>query len=182
MAKIRLLTSDAQTITDGDLRFGELLSSLGVGFERWPISQVARVVARRTDWDDSSAAQLMAEFETYRRQRSFDVKYPEWDVVRIRRGDAKTEEAVRRFDRIHSHDDPEVRLIVRGSGVFGFCDMLGRAMLLHVSAGDLISIPPGVNHWFYCSKNTNATVIRFFSPGFEWRPNYLVPDVSRRKR
>ena len=86
-------------------------------------------------------------------------------------------DALAKFDKVHFHDDDEVRAIGGGRGVFGFIADDGRQFLLTVEAGDYISVPAGVWHWFYCVDGRNITCLRLFKDDSGWIPRYR--DTTR---
>ena len=90
-----------------------------------------------------------------------DTGYRNADVIAIRDDLPGLDEALAKFDRLHYHDDNEVRAIVGGEGVFGFMFDDDRQFLLKIEAGEYIDVPAKTWHWFYCTESRN-TALRLF--------------------
>lgn len=149
----------------------QFLAPAGVMYRRWEVSDDARALAAREALDDAARAHLVDAFRLELTRLAGADDYPSADVVAVRPV-AGVDEALARFDRVHFHDDDEVRAIVGGRGVFGFTSDEGRILLLEVEAGDFISVPAGLWHWFYCDDDRNVTAIRLFKDNSGWTPHY----------
>lgn len=157
-------------LTDADA-IAQFLAPAGVMYRRWDVSGGARSLAARDALDDDARQGLVDAFRLELRRIAGADAYPAADVVAVRPV-AGVDEALARFDRVHFHDDDEVRAIVGGHGVFGFTSDEGRQFLLEVEAGDFISVPAGMWHWFYCGEDRNITAIRLFKDSSGWTPHY----------
>jgi 1,2-dihydroxy-3-keto-5-methylthiopentene dioxygenase len=147
------------------------LAPSGVAYRRWEVSGDARALAAREALDDAARTALVDAFRLELTRLAGADEYPSADVVAVRPVPG-VDEALARFDRVHFHDDDEVRAIVGGHGVFGFTSDEGRLFLLEVEAGDFISVPAGMWHWFYCGDDKNITAIRLFKDDSGWTPHY----------
>ncbi len=107
------------------------------------------------------------------------------DVAAIHPSDdagwAETAKSVRgRFIDEHTHgDDDEIRLMVRGSGVF-FLHVGDRVHGVYGRAGDLLGVPRGTTHWFDCGAAPDFTAIRFFHDPQGWVGIPTGSDISGR--
>ena len=83
------------------------------------------------------------------------------------------------FMEEHTHADPEVRFIVRGSTAF-YVHLQDRVHTVYATAGDLIRVPRGVTHWVDSGPLPDFTVIRFFHDPQGWTATPSGSDISRR--
>ena len=160
MARLQPLWTHA-VLTD-PTAIAAFLAARGVTFERWPLTATVRAVAAKPRLDDADKAWLLAVFRAELAAKAADAGYGSADLVAIRADLPGVDAALARFDRVHFHDDDEVRAIVGGHGIFGFVGDDGRQFLLTVEAGEYISVPAGTWHWFYCGTDKDITALRLF--------------------
>jgi 1,2-dihydroxy-3-keto-5-methylthiopentene dioxygenase len=158
-------SADAATI-------GAFLAERGIAFEAWEVPAEARALAAKARLDDADKARLLALFGAELALKASADGYRSADVVALRADLPGVDEALGKFDRVHFHDDDEVRAIVGGAGVFGFVGDDGRQFLVEVSAGEYLSVPAGMWHWFYCHADKDVTAIRLFRDVPAWTPHY----------
>ena len=170
MARLTPLWTDEE-ITDPEA-IAAFLSERGVAFETWSLPDEARELAARDALDDADKERLLALFRAHLDRLADDAGYTSADVVAIRPNLPGVDDALAKFDRVHFHDDDEVRAIVGGAGVFGFVGDDGRQFLLKVEAGEYLSVPAGVWHWFYTQTDKNITALRLFRDASGWVPHY----------
>jgi 1,2-dihydroxy-3-keto-5-methylthiopentene dioxygenase len=82
------------------------------------------------------------------------------------------------FDE-HTHADPEVRFMVRGSTAF-YMHLDDKVHGLHATAGDLIRVPRGATHWVDSGPLPDFTVVRFFHDPQGWTATPSGSDISHR--
>lgn len=155
------------------------LAARGIAFERWEVPAAAAEIAKKARLDDDDKATLLATFSDRLREKAETQGYKACDVVAIRPGLPGVDEALAKFDRVHFHDDDEVRAIVGGEGVFGFVGDDGRQFTLTMQAGEYISLPAGMWHWFYCLDTKNVTAIRLFKDNPSWVPHYRETERGK---
>ncbi|TNF25298.1 MAG: cupin domain-containing protein [Deltaproteobacteria bacterium] len=178
MARLQpLWTPDDAVETTDPIAIAAFLRERDIVFERWPLPDRVRELAAKARLDDTDKAALLAAFAAELAKKSADAGYGSADVVAIRPDLPGVDDALAKFDRVHFHDDDEVRAIVGGHGVFGFFGDDGRQFLLTVEAGDYISVPAGVWHWFYCGEDKRITALRLFRDTSGWVPRYR--DTAR---
>jgi len=142
-----------------------------IDYARWEIpTDIADLAAKTNPSDDDKSAMLEA-FRGHLDRLAQDKGYIDADVVCIRNVEG-IDAALAKFDKVHYHDDDEVRAIVGGKGVFGFIGDDGRQFLVEVEAGDYVSVPAGMWHWFYCDTARNITALRLFKDTTGWVPHY----------
>ncbi|PKN58671.1 MAG: acireductone dioxygenase [Deltaproteobacteria bacterium HGW-Deltaproteobacteria-14] len=174
MARLQPLWTAAASTDAAEIT--TFLRARGVTYERWPLPDAVRTVAAQPRLDDADKARLLAAFSAELAAKAAGQGYGSADVVAIRPDLPGVDDALARFDRVHFHDDDEVRAIVAGHGVFGFTDDDGRQFLLTVEAGDYISVPAGIWHWFYCGSDKFITALRLFRDSAGWVPRYRSTD------
>lgn len=174
MARIDPLWTTAP-LTD-PAAISDFLAARGIRYEAWRLPDHVAALAARPRLDDGDKRALLDAFEAELAAKADD-GYASADVVAIRPDAPGLADALARFDRLHFHDDDEVRAIVAGRGIFGFFDDDGRQFLLTVEAGDYIAVPAGVWHWFYCDDARFVTALRLFRDAEGWVPRYR--DTAR---
>lgn len=148
------------------------LRERGVAFEVWDVPAAARELAARPRLDDEDKQTLLGLFADHLAAKAEREGYRAADVVAIRPDLPGVDDALGKFDRVHFHDDDEVRTIVGGEGVFGFVGDDGRQFTLTLQPGEYVSLPAGMWHWFYCLDSKNVTAIRLFKDNPSWVPHY----------
>lgn len=148
------------------------LAQEGIDYDVWTLPEEVLRLAAQNRLSDADKSRLLTLFQSEVAAVSSAKGYVDADVIAIRSDLPGIDEALANFDKVHFHDDDEVRAIVGGSGVFGFIGSDGRQFLLHVEPGDFISVPGGMWHWFYCSEERNITALRLFKDTTGWVPHY----------
>lgn len=101
------------------------------------------------------------------------------DVMRLTPDMPDRESLRQTFLSEHTHADDEIRFFLQGRGHF----------IMHVgqqvydvccTAGDLISVPADVKHWFDAGDRPDATVLRIFLKGDGWAARYTGDDIAAR--
>ena len=161
----------AQPLTD-DAAIADFLGARGVAFERWELPAHVSAIAAQDTVTDADKQALLDAFSAKLAAVADGTPYKSADVVAIRPHLPGVDGALARFDRVHRHDDDEIRAIVGGRGIFGFLDDVGRQYLLLIEAGEYISVPAGAWHWFYCDDTKNITALRIFKDAAGWVAHY----------
>ena len=132
------------------------LADIGVWFERWPAAeQDARVGALRTKG--------YTTIDTV----SVGPDHPDRDAMRAK------------FLSEHRHAEDEVRYFVEGTGLFTLREG-GRVYAVLCEAGDLISVPAGMRHWFDMGPRPSFTAIRFFRTPEGWVGDFTGDPIADR--
>lgn len=129
----------------------EQLELIGVNIEQW------------TPIDGSYSTSIRELIDQYGFQSA--------DVVE---SDVKLREY---FLKEHTHDDFEARFFEEGSGLF-YLHVDDKVYLVLCEAGELITVPPGVTHWFDMGENPCFKCVRFFTIEDGWQATFTDSDIS----
>lgn len=106
--------------------------------------------------------------------------YATADVIDVKPETPGLDEMLARFSREHWHDEDEVRLIVKGRGLFHIRPKDGRPIhAIEVEAGDSIRVPAGTHHWFDLCATREIRAIRLFRDAAGWVPRYTDSGAER---
>ncbi len=166
----------APPITDATA-IAAFLATHGVAFETWSMPAEALALGEAPALDDAGKTRLLELLADRLAAKADSDGYRSADVVAIRPELPGVDDALARFDKVHFHDDDEVRAIVGGEGIFGFIADDGRQFLLHMVPGEYVSLPRGMWHWFYCTSARHVTALRLFRENPSWVPHYR--DTAR---
>ncbi|MGY2732774.1 1,2-dihydroxy-3-keto-5-methylthiopentene dioxygenase [Sphingomonas sp. UYP23] len=171
MSRLQVFAETDATTPLLDTRDGaaiaEALGAVGVQFERWPLKAL--------DADSDILAVYADEVVRLTAQggyRSIDVAaiapdHPERAAIRDK------------FLSEHTHAEDEVRFFVAGEGLFTLHHD-DRIFNMLCSAGDLISVPAGMRHWFDMGASPRFTAIRLFVNADGWIAQFTGSDIAER--
>ncbi|MFZ0213173.1 MAG: hypothetical protein WBE20_04115 [Candidatus Acidiferrales bacterium] len=131
------------------------LSEIGVDYARW--SRVNPLPAWSPPEEILSA--YKSELETYRLRHGFAA----YDVVDLTPDTPKFEEMLAHFKREHWHNEVEAHFVLAGRG---FCNIHPAArpvVMIELEPGDLLSVGPGIRHWFDLCAERRFRAIRFLA-------------------
>lgn len=163
--------ADAPLIdTEDASEIAEALRPIGVRFEQWP---------RRPLPADADQDSVLAAFAPEVKQLQDENGYQAVDVMRVT-PDHPDRAALRtKFLSEHRHSEDEVRFFVEGEGLFTLRqDETVYAVLC--TAGDLISVPAGMRHWFDMGAAPGFTVIRLYVDPAGWVAHYTGDAIAER--
>lgn len=144
------------------------LAPAGVVLERWTANAVLPA-------DPSDEAVLSAYAGDVERLKA--AGYPACDVLRMRPDHPQRAALRTKFLDEHIHDDDEVRFFVEGAGLF-YIRSGGSVYALECTAGDLIVLPAGTQHWFDTGAQPDFTAIRFFITPEGWVARYTGDPIA----
>lgn len=153
-------TSDAAEIATA-------LGEAGVRFERWPLKPVTADSDPLTVYADE-VARLTAEGG-----------YQSIDVARITPDHPDRATLREKFLSEHTHAEDEVRFFLDGEGLFTLHHD-SRVFAMLCCAGDLISVPAGMRHWFDMGAAPRFTAIRLFLNPDGWIAQFTGSDIADR--
>ncbi|MDY7522885.1 1,2-dihydroxy-3-keto-5-methylthiopentene dioxygenase [Sphingomonas sp. 10B4] len=143
------------------------LGAVGVQFERWPLKPL--------DADSDILAVYADEVARLTAQGG----YRAIDVARIAPDHPERAALRGKFLSEHTHGEDEVRFFVEGEGLFTLHHE-DRVFNMLCSAGDLISVPAGMRHWFDMGASPRFTAIRLFVNPDGWIAQFTGSDIAER--
>jgi 1,2-dihydroxy-3-keto-5-methylthiopentene dioxygenase len=146
------------------------LNVIGVRFEQW---EAAHPLTPSSSGEEIQEA-YRADINRLKEENGFQSV----DVLRMSPDHPKKEELRQKFLNEHTHDEPEVRFFVEGSGLF-FLHVDGRVYSVLCEKGDLISIPQNYRHWFDMGTEPLFTAIRFFTRTEGWVAHFTGDPISQ---
>ncbi len=149
----------------------ERLAAVNVLFERWETDSALAPGA-------GSEAVLAAYREPVERLKA-QYGFQSVDVVSLSPDDPQRETLRGKFLAEHTHADFEVRFFVAGRGLF-YIHAGPQVHALLCEAGDLISVPAGMRHWFDMGAAPDFRCIRFFTTPEGWVAEFTGSDIATR--
>jgi 1,2-dihydroxy-3-keto-5-methylthiopentene dioxygenase len=145
------------------------LAAIGVRFERWEAPVAVD--------PEAPSETILEAYRPHLDTLMGDGKAGSADVLRLRPGNAAYPAMRQKFLDEHIHTEDEVRFFVHGGGHF-ILHTEGRVYDAFCTAGDLISVPAGIKHWFDAGLEPNATVLRIYTDTSGWTPHYTGDKIS----
>lgn len=135
---------------------GAALAEIGVRFERWPTA----------GYEDRVEALRAAGYTTI-------------DTVGVTPDHPDRAKMRQTFLSEHRHAEDEVRFFIDGAGLFTLREG-GRVYAVHCEAGDMISVPAGMRHWFDMGERPHFTAMRFFRTPDGWVGDFTGDPIAER--
>jgi len=145
------------------------LRAIGVRFEQWE----AIWPLTPSSGEEEIQEAYRADIERLKEENGFQSV----DVLRMSPDRLQPQALRQKFLNEHTHDEPEVRFFVEGSGLF-FLHVDGKVYSVLCEQGDLISIPENYCHWFDMGENPYFTAIRFFTRTDGWIAYFTGDPIS----
>lgn len=146
------------------------LSAIGIDYERW--ANLKQVPADATDKEILDG--YADEIEALKQKGG----YVTADVINIVPTTPGLDAMLNKFNKEHSHDEDEVRFIVKGHGLFHIAPENGDVVSIEMEAGDMIRVPRGTKHWFNLCADRTVRAIRLFQDVSGWTPHYTDSGVD----
>lgn len=164
------LEGDRVLATDNPMRIAEALATIGVRFAQWTSRPV------RGDADQEA---VLAAFAPEVERLKAENGYRSVDVIRMTPDHPERDALRTKFLSEHRHSEDEVRFFVEGEGLF---TLRGEDQVHAVlcRAGDLISVPAGMRHWFDMGPSPRFTAIRLFVDPAGWVANFTGDAIADR--
>jgi 1,2-dihydroxy-3-keto-5-methylthiopentene dioxygenase len=150
-----------------------LLAEIGVRFEQWEASQPLSC--------NASEEEIRKAYREDIDRLTEENGFQSVDVFTISPDHPKKIELRQKFLNEHTHDEPEVRFFVEGSGLFCL-HVDGCVYSVFCEKGDLISIPENYPHWFDMGAEPLCTAIRFFTKPDGWIAHFTGDSISQKLR
>ena len=142
----------AHEVVRGTAAVTEALTTLGLGFGRWPELRGGDPLIAYAD----EIAALVARYDIRSQDR-----------VALKPGDARWPALRAQFQTEHTHDDFEIRVFVGGRGLFRVRGPDAFYGLL-CEAGDWVSVPAGTQHDFDAGAEPDFDALRLFARPDGW--------------
>ena len=155
-----LETDDVETIAAE-------LARIGVRFERWPM----RVLG--------DAAVILDVYAPEIERLKAEMGYRSVDVIALAPDHPDRNTLRAKFLSEHTHAEDEVRFFVDGEGLFTL-HQEGRVFNILCTAGDLISVPAGMRHWFDMGPSPRFIAIRLFVNPDGWVARFTGDSIADR--
>ncbi|MCA9244825.1 MAG: cupin domain-containing protein [Phycisphaerales bacterium] len=162
MATVRI--PERNHTIDNAEEIAAFIAPFGMTYQRWPLEDR---VSPDASADDILAA-YAPEIEELKRRGG----YVTADVIDVKPDTPGLDTMLNRFNKEHRHSEDEVRFIVKGSGLFHIHPDNGPVFSITVEAGDLITVPCGMRHWFDLCVERRIRAIRLFQDPSGWTPEY----------
>ncbi len=163
--------AQAMLRTEDAARIGHELARIGVRFERW--DSPVRLAP------DAADAAILEAYRPHLDRLMGESGAGAADVITLDETTADRAALREKFLREHTHTEDEVRFFVRGEGSF-VLHVEGRVYQACCTAGDLISVPSGIAHWFDAGERPSVTALRVFTDRSGWVAHYTGDDISAR--
>lgn len=144
-----------ETTDDADA-IAARLARIGVRFERWPT----------TGFEDRVEALRAAGYATI-------------DMVGVTPDHPDRARMRATFLAEHRHAEDEIRFFLEGCGLFTLREG-GHVYALRCAAGDLVSVPAGMRHWFDMGDAPHFTAMRFFRTPEGWVGDFTGDPIAER--
>lgn len=130
------------------------LAAIDVRFERWP-----------TEGFEDRVEALRAQ------------GYSTIDVVGVTPDHPERAKMRGTFLSEHRHAEDEIRFFLQGCGLFTL-RAAGHVHAVRCEAGDMISVPAGMRHWFDMGEAPSFTAMRFFRTPEGWVGDFTGDPIA----
>lgn len=155
-------------------RFDEIqafLESKGIWHDRWE----AAIPLKKDSTQDEVLAAYSHVLDPFMKKGGYQTA----DVINVHSETPDLQLVRNKFLAEHTHTEDEIRFFVDGEGLFWF-HIGDDVFSLLCQAGDLISVPANVQHWFDLGPNPFVKAIRIFIDKSGWVPHYTDSGIDRR--
>lgn len=155
------------------------LESQEVIYEHWDINKLPENLREKFDLSEEEKQEILEAFQVEIDDISTRRSYQAADIISLSDSNPNLDELLKNFERKHLHTDDEVRYIVSGHGVFIIQGKDERYFEVHLSPGDLISVPENITHYFTLSEDRKVVAVRIFVTTEGWVPVYQEEAVEQ---
>lgn len=143
-----------------------------VVYEHWDIGKLPEHLREKFNLTDEEKAEILKAFKTEIDDISERRSYKTADIISLSDSTPNLDELLKNFQQEHHHTDDEVRYIVSGHGVFVIQGKDERFFEVHLTPGDLISVPENIRHYFTLADDRKVVAARIFVTKEGWVPVY----------
>jgi len=146
------------------------LDAIGVRFEAWEAGQSLP--------EGASQDEIIATYRENIDNLMSMYGFQSVDVVSLTANHPDREVLRAKFLAEHVHSDFEVRFFVEGRGLF-YLHVEDKVYGLMCEAGDLISVPANVKHWFDMGPSPHFKCLRLFTSPEGWVADYTGDAIAQ---
>lgn len=143
-----------------------------VVYEHWDIGKLPEHLREKFNLTDEEKEEILQAFKTEIDDISGRRGYKTADIISLSDATPNLDELLKNFQQEHHHTDDEVRYIVSGHGVFVIQGKDERFFEVHLTPGDLISVPENIRHYFTLADDRKVVAARIFVTQEGWVPVY----------
>lgn len=145
------------------------LSKQGVLYEHWNADKLDSSLKEKFVLSDEEKQQILDTFDTEIRDLAARRGYKTWDVIALSEATPNLDELLKKFESVHTHTEDEVRAITAGRGIFIIKgDEETGYFNVELEAGDVISVPESIPHFFTLMENRQIVAVRLFIETEGW--------------
>jgi 1,2-dihydroxy-3-keto-5-methylthiopentene dioxygenase len=174
MTRLRVFTADdgnTPVLDTSDPKWiGDALKRIGVRFERWPLRDTA----------GADTGGVLTAYAPEIDKLKTEQGYQSVDIIGVTPDHPDRAAMREKFLSEHRHSEDEVRFFVAGEGLFTLRTDDDRIHAVLCTAGDLISVPAGMRHWFDMGPDPDFTVIRLFENPDRWVARFTGDAIADR--
>lgn len=167
MAVIKVRNSGE--IIEGQEKVQAFLEKQEVLYEHWDMNKLPEQLREKFNLTEEDKEGILQAFDEDIRSLAERRGYHNWDIVALSDQTPNLEELLKKFEQVHTHTDDEVRAITAGHGIFivkgdkdtGYFD-------IELEAGDVISVPENVPHFFTLMEDRQVVAVRLFIDAEGW--------------
>jgi 1,2-dihydroxy-3-keto-5-methylthiopentene dioxygenase len=174
MTRLRVFTADdgnTPVLDTSDPKWiGDALKRIGVRFERWPLRDTA----------GADTGGVLTAYAPEIDKLKTEQGYQSVDIIGVTPDHPDRAAMREKFLSEHRHSEDEVRFFVAGEGLFTLRTDDDRIHAVLCTAGDLLSVPAGMRHWFDMGPEPDFTVIRLFENPDGWVARFTGDAIADR--
>lgn len=158
------------------------LAPLNIQLNAWTVGNSPRIrhLLSQQTLSDEEKEEVLVALDGYFENLQQTAGYQSRDLIVLHPDVPNLETLLSKFDRVHTHDDDEVRYIVDGEGIFGFIRPDASQVKLTVQPQEYINVPANTEHWFELTPNRRIKAVRYFSGTEGWVPIYTGTEIRDR--
>ena len=158
---------------DDPQQIADFLAPFAIHYEKWDVEG-------RISSPDASSEEILSAYAPEVERLKASGGYVTADVINVHPDTPNLDAMLAKFSSEHTHSEDEVRFIVKGRGTFHIHPENGPIFGIELEAGDLISVPAGIKHWFNLCNERTIRAIRLFQDMSGWTPHYVGSDLHDR--
>jgi 1,2-dihydroxy-3-keto-5-methylthiopentene dioxygenase len=167
MAEIRIRNTNERISGEQNVR--EFLENQEVLYEHWDATKLPAQLKEKFILSDEEKAEVLSTFNDEITDLAARRSYKTWDIITLSDATPNLDELLKKFESVHTHTEDEVRAITAGKGIFvikgteevGYFDV-------ELEAGDVISVPERIPHFFTLMDNRQIVAVRLFIETEGW--------------